>query len=126
MTPEISTTRRWSTLIVSLATTLCANVFINGVVFLLTALKAERHMDLAEGALWSAMPSLGMAAGSLGPMQTSSRYGRGKSHVHPHRPPQRAVGRPLNVTDDLYAPRSGHELAKYRPRLHPRELRAQA
>lgn len=62
MTREISTTRRWSMLIVSTTTTLCATVFINGVVFLIPALKAERHMSLAEGALWSAMPSLGMAA----------------------------------------------------------------
>jgi MFS family permease len=61
MTREISTTRRWSMLIVSLTTTLCATVFINGVVFLIPALKAERHMGLAEGALWSATPSLGMA-----------------------------------------------------------------
>jgi MFS family permease len=58
----ISTARRWSMLIVSTTTTLCATVFINGVVFLIPALKAERHMGLAEGALWSAMPSLGMAA----------------------------------------------------------------
>ncbi len=49
-------------LVVSTTTTLCATVFINGVVFLIPALKAERHMGLAEGALWSAMPSLGMAA----------------------------------------------------------------
>jgi len=62
MARQISTTRRWSMLVVSLSTTLCATVFINGVVFLIPALKAERHMGLAEGALWSAMPSLGMAA----------------------------------------------------------------
>jgi len=49
-------------LIVSTTTTLCATVFINGVVFLIPALKVERHMGLAEGALWSATPSLGMAA----------------------------------------------------------------
>jgi MFS family permease len=49
-------------LTVSLTATLCATVFINGVVFLIPALKAERHMGLAEGALWTAMPSLGMAA----------------------------------------------------------------
>lgn len=62
-----------------------------------------------------------------GSMHTSSRSdGRDKSHLHPHRPPQRAVGRPLCFTDDLYAPHSGHELAEYRPRLHPRELCPQA
>jgi hypothetical protein len=37
-------------LTVSLTATLCATVFINGVVFLIPALKAERHMGLAEGA----------------------------------------------------------------------------
>jgi hypothetical protein len=34
-------------LTVSLTATLCATVFINGVVFLIPALKAERHMGLA-------------------------------------------------------------------------------
>ncbi len=48
-------------LTISLTATLCATVFINGVAFLIPALKSERHMGLAEGALWSSMPSLGMA-----------------------------------------------------------------
>jgi hypothetical protein len=46
-TESISATRRWSMLTVSLTATLCATVFINGVVFLIPALKAERHMGLA-------------------------------------------------------------------------------
>ncbi|ORW00916.1 MFS transporter [Mycobacterium kyorinense] len=58
---SISTTRRWSILVMSLTATLCATVFINGVPFLIPALKAERHTDLAEGGLLAAMPSLGMA-----------------------------------------------------------------
>lgn len=51
---------------------------------------------------------------------------RGESHVHPLRAAQRAVGRPLCFTDNLYAARSGHQLAQYRLRLHPRELCPQA
>jgi hypothetical protein len=66
--------------------------------------------------------------GSRGPIpQTSSRNdGGGESHVDPLRAAQQVAGRPLCFTDSLDAPRSGHELAKYRLCLHPRELCAQA
>ncbi|MGH3966774.1 MAG: MFS transporter [Mycobacterium sp.] len=56
---EVSTTRRWSMLVVSLATTLSANVFINGVAFLIPAL-AHRGTGLAEAALLASAPSFGM------------------------------------------------------------------
>ncbi|MCH9642373.1 MAG: MFS transporter [Actinomycetia bacterium] len=56
----ISHVRRWSMLVIALSATLCANVFINGVAFLIPALNSERGLDLAQAALISAMPSLGM------------------------------------------------------------------
>ncbi|WP_193393854.1 MFS transporter [Mycobacterium kyorinense] len=56
----ISATRRWSLLGISLAATLCATVFINGIAFLIPALDAERGISLAEAGLLSSMPSLGM------------------------------------------------------------------
>lgn len=56
----ISATRRWSLLAISLAATLCATVFINGIAFLIPALDAERGISLAEAGLLSSMPSLGM------------------------------------------------------------------
>lgn len=56
----LSATRRWSLLVISLVTTLCATVFINGIAFLIPALDAERGISLAEAGLLSAMPSLGM------------------------------------------------------------------
>ncbi|MCG7593897.1 MFS transporter [Mycobacterium sp. PSTR-4-N] len=59
-TSAISTARRWSMLIVALAATLCANVFINGVAFLIPTLHRERGLDLAQAGLMSALPSLGM------------------------------------------------------------------
>jgi hypothetical protein len=52
--------------------------------------------------------------------------GGGESHVDPLRAAQQVAGRPLRFTDSLDAPRSGHELAKYRLGLHPRELCPQA
>lgn len=56
----LSATRRWSLLVISLVTTLCATVFINGIAFLIPALDAERGISLAEAGLLSALPSLGM------------------------------------------------------------------
>ena len=47
-------------LIVSLIATLCANVFINGVAFLIPALHARRGTGLAESGLLASLPSLGM------------------------------------------------------------------
>ena len=52
--------RRWSMLAIALTTTLCANVFINGVAFLIPTLHTERGLDLAEAGLISALPSFGM------------------------------------------------------------------
>jgi len=59
-TVAISTARRWSMLAIALGATLCANVFINGVAFLIPTLHAERGLDLAQAGLVSAMPSFGM------------------------------------------------------------------
>ncbi len=56
----ISRARRWSMLLIALSATLCANVFINGVAFLIPTLNSERGLDLAQAGLVSAMPSLGM------------------------------------------------------------------
>ena len=56
----IRTARRWSILVIALTSTLCANVFINGVAFLIPTLHTERGLDLAEAGLISALPSFGM------------------------------------------------------------------
>lgn len=47
-------------LVIGLGATLCANVFINGVAFLIPTLHDERGLDLASAALMSSLPSLGM------------------------------------------------------------------
>lgn len=52
--------RRWSMLALGLGATLCANVFINGVAFLIPTLHTERGLDLARAGLISAMPAFGM------------------------------------------------------------------
>jgi MFS family permease len=57
---EISTLRRWSMLVIALGATLCANVFINGVAFLIPTLHTQRGLDLSHAGLVSAMPSFGM------------------------------------------------------------------
>lgn len=57
---DISTARRWSMLAIAMSATLFANVFINGVAFLIPTLHTERGLNLAEAGLLSAMPSLGM------------------------------------------------------------------
>jgi sugar phosphate permease len=57
---SISTTRRWSMLVVALTATLCANVFINGAAFLIPTLHTTRGLDLASAGLLSSMPSFGM------------------------------------------------------------------
>jgi MFS family permease len=59
LTKEVTTTRRWSMLAVSQLATLCANVFINGVAFLIPAL-SNHGASLAEAALLASMPSIGM------------------------------------------------------------------
>ncbi len=60
MTSSIGTMRRWSMLVIALTTTMCANVFINGVAFLIPTLHAERGLDLAEAGLMASLPSFGM------------------------------------------------------------------
>ena len=57
---SIGTARRWSMLVIALTATLCANVFINGVAFLIPTLHAERGLDLAEAGLMASLPSFGM------------------------------------------------------------------
>ncbi|HEY9267577.1 MAG TPA: MFS transporter, partial [Mycobacterium sp.] len=57
---SMSSVRRWLMLAIALSATLCANVFINGVAFLIPTLNSERGLDLARAGLMSAMPSLGM------------------------------------------------------------------
>jgi MFS family permease len=61
-TATIGTVRRWSMLAIALTTTMCANVFINGVAFLIPTLHTERGLDLARAGLISALPSFGMVA----------------------------------------------------------------
>lgn len=58
-TEDISAARRWSMLTVSQLATLCANVFINGVAFLIPAL-SKHGASLVEAALLASMPSVGM------------------------------------------------------------------
>ncbi len=58
----IGTVRRWSMLVIALFATLSANVFINGVAFLIPTLHTTMGLDLAKAGLISALPSLGMVA----------------------------------------------------------------
>jgi len=58
--PTIGSARRWSMLVLALTSTMCANVFINGVAFLIPTLHTERGLDLALAGLMSSMPSFGM------------------------------------------------------------------
>ena len=57
---SISTWRRWSMLAVALGSTLFANVFINGVAFLIPTLQSQRGLHLASAGLVAALPSFGM------------------------------------------------------------------
>jgi MFS family permease len=59
-TTTIGTARRWSMLAIALATTLCANVFINGVAFLIPTLHTEDGLNLAQAGLISGLPNFGM------------------------------------------------------------------
>lgn len=56
----ITTLRRWSMLAIAVSATTSANVFINGVAFLIPTLHSEYGLDLAKAGLMSAMPPLGM------------------------------------------------------------------
>jgi MFS family permease len=61
MTVEsIGTARRWSMLVIALAATTSANVFINGAAFLIPTLHTQRGLDLATAGLLSSMPSFGL------------------------------------------------------------------
>jgi MFS family permease len=53
-------------LIISLAATLSATMFINGVAFLIPAMDAQRHVGLEEATLLSSMPSMGMVVTLIG------------------------------------------------------------
>lgn len=52
--------RAWLMLGLALAATMCANVFINGVAFLIPTLHRDRGLDLAQAGLLSSLPSFGM------------------------------------------------------------------
>ncbi|MEI6253884.1 MAG: MFS transporter [Mycobacteriaceae bacterium] len=60
MDQSIGTVRRWSMLAIALFATLFANVFINGVAFLIPTLHTDFGLDLARAGLISAMPKFGM------------------------------------------------------------------
>ena len=60
MDQSIGTVRRWSMLGIALFATLFANVFINGVAFLIPNLHTDFGLDLARAGLISAMPKFGM------------------------------------------------------------------
>ncbi|WP_163905748.1 MFS transporter [Mycolicibacterium pulveris] len=51
---------RWSMLAIALAATTSANVFINGVAFLIPALQSERGLNLASAGLLSSMAGFGL------------------------------------------------------------------
>ncbi|MGV0870727.1 MFS transporter [Mycolicibacterium sp. XJ879] len=55
-----STALRWSMLAIGLAATTSANVFINGVAFLIPTLQAERGLNLASAGLLSSMAGFGL------------------------------------------------------------------
>jgi sugar phosphate permease len=74
-TSTIGTARRWSMLVIALTTTLCANVFINGVAFLIPTLHTERGLDLASAGLISALPSFGMVVTLIGWGYLVDRFG---------------------------------------------------
>ncbi|SON62593.1 putative MFS-type transporter [Mycobacterium simulans] len=57
---------RWSIVIISLGVTASSFVFINGVAFLIPALKATRDASLTEAGLLSSMPSWGMVITLVG------------------------------------------------------------
>ena len=60
MDQSLGTMRRWSMLGIALFATLFANVFINGVAFLIPTLHNDFGLDLARAGLISAMPKFGM------------------------------------------------------------------
>src|ERR1700759_3526305 len=65
-TRSIGTARRWSMLAIALTATLFANVFINGVAFMIPTLHTELGLDLAQAGLMSSLPSFGMVVTLIG------------------------------------------------------------
>lgn len=57
---SISDFRRWSMLAIAVFATTSANVFINGVAFLIPTLHTANGLDLAQAGLMSSMPAFGM------------------------------------------------------------------
>lgn len=74
-TSTIGTARRWSMLVIALTATLCANVFINGVAFMIPTLHTDRGLDLAQAGLMSALPSFGMVATLIAWGYLADRFG---------------------------------------------------
>ena len=71
----IGTARRWSMLVVALTATLFANVFINGVAFLIRSLHCELGLDLGAAGLMSSLPSFGMVVTLIGWGWVVDRFG---------------------------------------------------
>ncbi|WP_197380856.1 MFS transporter [Mycolicibacterium mengxianglii] len=63
---SIGPARRWSMLALALSSTMFANVFINGVAFLIPTLHAELGLDLAQAGLMASLPSFGMVMTLIG------------------------------------------------------------
>lgn len=61
-----SAAARWSIVIISLVVTATSFLFINGVAFLIPALKVVRHTSLTQASLLSSMPSWGMVITLVG------------------------------------------------------------
>src|ERR1700750_2001417 len=74
-TYSIRPLRPWSMLAIALTATLCSNVFINGVAFLIPTLHNERGLDLAQAGLVSSMPSFGMVVTLLAWGYVVDRFG---------------------------------------------------
>ncbi|MGV0605654.1 MFS transporter [Mycolicibacterium sp. XJ1904] len=72
---SLTTARRWSLLCIALAATTSANVFINGVAFLIPTLHSERGLDLAAAGLLSAMPGFGLVITLIAWGYVVDRYG---------------------------------------------------
>ncbi|MDT5012115.1 MAG: hypothetical protein QOH57_3732 [Mycobacterium sp.] len=71
----ISTARRWSMLAIALSSTMFANVFINGVAFMIPTLHEQRGLTLAQAGLLSATPSVGMVFTLIAWGYAADRYG---------------------------------------------------
>ena len=63
---SITATRCWLMLGISLTATLCANVFINAIAFLIPAMGKQRGIGLAQAGLLASMPNFGMVVTLIG------------------------------------------------------------